>query len=340
MKHYPGYDAVKDRKVESLAETDTPVRLDAYLASRFTYRTRTQWKKAVRSGDIEVNGTAVTQPSRMIKNGDRIVLCVLGRSEPEVDAGYTVLLEDELLLCVSKSGDIPVHPAGPYFNNTLTTLLEDDFGCRLYTVHRLDRETSGVILFAKNPGTASRLSAGWNRTRKEYLAIVHGSFTGEIRCTVPIGPAYEPDDNRTGIVRKKRKARDGAPESADTLFSSVVAGESFSLIRAVLGTGRRHQIRVHCRYLDFPIVGDKIYGTDERLYLEFIENGMTNSLLERCLMPRCALHSHRLTFIHPGSEAECRVTALLPDDMSTFMKKSGIAAIEYTSKSRSETSSF
>ncbi len=243
------------------------------------------------------------------------------KDEPEADLRYRILYDDKYYIGIEKSGDLPVHPAGPYFNNTLTALVEHDFGVPVYPVHRLDRETSGVVLFARTAEYASRLSKAWDCVEKEYRAVVSGNFKDEVTCDIPIGPAYSEDDKREAIVRKKRAAYPGAPEPAKTLFYPIEAGREYSLIGARLCTGRQHQIRAHLRYLGYPIAGDKIYGTDERFYLEFITTGMTDALLRKTLMKRCALHSYKIVFQHPVTGKKTEVLSPLYNDINEFLRK-------------------
>lgn len=299
-------------------------RLDRFLALRFNYKTRSQWQRIIREGGIVLNGTVVLSPSKAVHETDHVILTGRDREEPQVDSAYTVLFEDEYLLALDKSGDLPVHPAGPYFNNTLSRILAHDTGKELFLVHRLDRETSGVILFAKNAELAGRLSLHWKETKKDYLLLVHGCFESAFECTVPIGPAYTADDKRDDVVKKKRKAYEGAPESAHTSFYPLEPGQNLSLVGARLYSGRQHQIRVHCKYLGFPVVGDKIYGLDEKYYLEFIRTGMTPELERKTGMKRCALHSHRLSFIHPVTQSSVEIVAPLKDDIRTYLDKSVI----------------
>ena len=164
-----------------------------------------------------VNGEPVIVPGRKVRPGDMITYMPPDYSEPDVDPSYEVLFEDECLIAVNKSGNIPVHPSGVFFNNTLVMVLERDTGTRLFPVHRLDRETSGAILFAKDPGTASAVQKNFGSFSKSYRAVVRGiPESEEFSVRVPIGPA------RSSVVRKKREAYSGAAEEAFLTFYSEV----------------------------------------------------------------------------------------------------------------------
>lgn len=313
---------MSERLLESIVEDENgPLRLDRYLAKRFDYLSRSKWQELIEEGRVEVNGRVVSVPSRKVHNGYTVLFRGGFREEPTVRTDYHVLHDDPWLLVVNKPGDLPVHPAGPYFNNTLTRLLKRDFGQEFYPVHRLDRETSGVLILAKETGVQRIMSESWADVTKEYEAIAEGHFPkGETFCEVPIGAAYPEDEKLDGVVRKKRKAFDGAPESAKTLFETLGYYGDFSYIRVRLFTGRLHQIRVHLNYLGYPLVADKIYGKDEGLYLEFIETGMTPSLLERLMLPRMALHCRRMTFSHPVTKEEMSLSAPFPPELEGFLR--------------------
>lgn len=300
-------------------ESVYPQRLDLYLAERFDYLSRSAWQKEIQNGGISVNREVISVPSRKVKGGDLISFKGTMRKEPAVDREYSILYEDEMLLAVSKSGDMPVHPAGVYFNNTLLMILEKEYQSKLHPIHRLDRETSGVIIFCKDPSGAAAMQKALDGAIKTYTAIVYGEPPSSFAVDTPIGDAYAgeiPED----AVRKKRAAFEGAPESAKTVFKTMFHFNGYSVVRAYPETGRLHQIRVHLNSAGFPIVGDKIYGLDERYYIEFIENGMTDDLLEKLEISRCALHALSLEFVHPVLKKPVKITAPLPPDMREFIR--------------------
>jgi len=206
-------------------------------------------------------------------------------------------------------------------------------GGQVSIVNRLDRETSGLVLVAKTSTAARRfgLLMQQQRVKKEYLAIVWGwpewehYFVDARLCRQgkhqnsviwlkqmihPSGaPAQTEFHVERRFIRSKGMARPpGAP------FENAPDGEKFSLIRAVPRTGRTLQIRVHLSAIGHPIVGDKIYGPDERLYLQFIESGWTPELKQRLLLPRHALHSAKLAI-----EGEREWASPLPSDLAQFI---------------------
>jgi RluA family pseudouridine synthase len=283
------------------------VNLAGYCARRFTYLTEDQWEKEVLGGKVFLNGEVARNPAADLKGGDILAYDGSGIVEPAVDEGIELLYEDEWFVAVDKTGNLPVHPAGRYFNNTLLFLLEDRYGRKLYPVHRLDRETSGIILLAFDSQSAEGLSDSIAHGSKEYLALVHGNFPDhEMTVDLPLGR------DAASAVRKKRKAWSGGTERAKTRFRKVLAAGDISLVRCFPETGRLHQIRAHLLSADFPIVGDKLYGKDEAAFLTFIKHGLTPEIEKLLILPRAALHNAKMVFRHPQTEQVMILHAPLP----------------------------
>ncbi len=297
-------------------------RLDLYLSSRFNYMSRTSWQREIAEGRVVVNGLAVFVPGRKIKPGDMITYIASEYEEPEIDPRYRIIFEDEHFIAVNKSGNLPVHPSGVFFRNTLVMLLEKDLGAKFFPVHRLDRETSGAILFGKSSEAASMMQKNFGSFAKSYRAVVRGvPENAEFTVDVPIGQA------RVSAIRKKREAYAGAPEQSCTRFSVLSASVNSAFLEAVPVTGRMHQIRVHLKYAGCPIIGDKLYGEDETVYLDYVEHGLTESVIERAGFSRCALHSYGIGFVHPFTGRDIKIHALLPGDMEKLAGDLGLAVV-------------
>jgi RluA family pseudouridine synthase len=294
--------------------------LDSYCAGRFSYLTQDQWQKEIAEGKVSLDGVIALDPATTLRGGEMLAWdgsCIV---EPEVDAGITILYEDKWFVAVNKTGNLPIHPAGRYFNNTLVAILQERYGRKVYPVHRIDRETSGAIMLAFDGKSANDLSAALAKGTKEYLALVHGNFPdGELIVDLPLGRDVE------SIVNKKRRAWPGGTESAQTRFCKILTAGDISLVRCFPATGRYHQIRVHLLSTGFPIVGDKLYGRDETAFLTFIKYGLTAELLKKLILPRQALHAARLVFLHPLNKNRMVVHAPLPRMFSGFISSQRIS---------------
>ena len=237
---------------------------------------------------------------------------------------FAIVAESDDFIVVEKPPFLLVHPTKPSSARTLWGELKQLLafeianGGQVSIVNRLDRETSGLVLVAKNAAAARRfgLLMQEQRIAKEYLAVVWGSpdwETNSVEAPLARQGAHMP----SAIWLKQAIHPAGAPASTDFLverrFTRAGAGP-FSVIRVFPRTGRTHQIRVHLASLGHPIVGDKIYGPDEKLYLEFIETGWTPELEGRLLLPRHALHSAALEI--EGGE---RWVSPLPADLAEFV---------------------
>jgi 23S rRNA pseudouridine1911/1915/1917 synthase len=237
---------------------------------------------------------------------------------PEELASW-ILHEDERLVVVNKPGDVVCHPSkhGPW--SSLVGAVRERLG--LATVHlvfRLDRETSGVVVLAKDPRTASRLQTAMQERKvgKAYLAILTGDLPDPVRVEQPLGA-----DTSSPVFMKSAVCAGGQPSA--TRFEPLCRGQGFTLCRVTTETGRKHQIRAHAQWLGHSVVGDKIYGPDARLYLAFIDTGWTPELEQALLLPRQALHCAAIDLNTEGFPAVFR--APLPADMSDFCARHGLA---------------
>ena len=220
---------------------------------------------------------------------------------------FKIVDETAEYIVVDKPAFLLTHPTKPNQRTTLWKELRELLafeianGGQVSIVNRLDRETSGLILVAKTAAAARwfGLLMQEHRLHKEYLAIVRG--WPEWETEIVDAPLDRQGKHQASAIWLKQMIHpDGAPAQTEfrvekRFTGSTSSANHFALIRAIPKTGRTHQIRVHLASLDCPIVGDKIYGPDEKLYLEFIETGWTAKLEHQLLLPRHALHSSKLT---------------------------------------------
>jgi len=307
-----------------IREAEAGLRLLDFLTSRFSYHPRIEWAGLVDRGNVLLNGE-MAGPDELLKHGDRVEYLIPERAEPEVDDTYRVLDEDDAILVIDKPGNLPTHPAGKFFSNTLWGLLKKDRpGCQLHFVNRLDRETSGVIMLAKSPSLCARMAENMKAAdcQKIYLAAVEGRFPDSVDADGFL------TGSSTSVVRKK-VAFSITPASslntstevsaAHTVFRCRQSLPPLSLVEARLLTGKTHQIRATLEYLGFPLVGDKLYGVDESIFVRFISNCMTNGDRKHLRLPRQALHAARMTVRHPVTGRLQTWTAPLPQDMTELL---------------------
>ncbi len=294
-------------------------RLDHYLSRLFGNHSRAHLQKAIDSGQVQLNGMQA-KPSRRLRVNDRIDVDLQPADErhfePE-DIPIDVLFEDDYLVVVNKAANMVVHPGRGTYSGTLAAALQfhfdqlSDIGGRHRPgiVHRLDRDTTGVILIAKDNQIHQKLSSQFEQrlVKKEYRAIVRGI------------PELHSDYIRTHVCVHKR-AREkmmvcspgGKSREAVTFYRTAESFSRFALMELHPHTGRTHQLRVHMQHIGTPIIADRQY-IGENCFTKGQATGDATD--DEVLMHRQALHAFRLTIRHPVSGKTITFEAPLPPDM-------------------------
>ncbi len=312
-------------------------RLDLFLAHHFPVYSRMSIRGAIAAGgvSVEAEGEEPTRgkPSYRLKSGQ-----VVSFSLPEIprespipeDIPLNILYEDDVLAVIDKPPDMVVHPSRGHWSGTLVGALAHHFAGTLSTVrgparpgivHRLDRDTSGVILIAKNDLAHARLAALFEekKIRKEYFAIVIGCpDLDRDMIDLPIGLHTK--------MREKMAIRRNDPDAkeAQTYYEVLKRYRGFSTLRVLPQTGRTHQIRVHLTHTGYPILCDKLYGGRSLITEEELLGRKPIALTQdptdgAVLLNRQALHAYRLTFEHPETGEELQITAPIPADMQAVL---------------------
>ncbi|HET6343298.1 MAG TPA: RluA family pseudouridine synthase [Myxococcota bacterium] len=245
--------------------------------------------------------------------------------EPPTPENVTALYCDDDVLILDKPSGLPVHPSSRYLHGTVVGRLRQHYGEGFAApVHRLDRETSGVLVCARHRDAARALAQAFGRgqVRKEYVAICEGAAGGAAPRVVDAPIAVGAQRIRIG-ARVDPEAGRPARTHLWAERDFVRDGTAFSLWLAVPVTGRRHQIRVHLKWVGFPVVGDKIYGPEEALYERFCDGRLSPVDVATLRLPRQALHAAAVTLPHPGNGTPMRFEAPLAPDLRAFAGLAG-----------------
>ncbi|GHT24203.1 pseudouridine synthase [Planctomycetales bacterium] len=325
-------------ETQTVAPNEAGWRLDSFLADRFPQYSRTLIRNIIMSGGVSLDaGTAFAsrgKPSYRLKPGQRVDF-TLQEIPHEIplpeDIPLSVLYEDSDLVLINKPVNMVVHPSRGHWSGTLVSALAFRFAGQLSTVrgplragvvHRLDRDTSGVILIAKNDIVHAQLAALFEQRQiqKEYFAVVIGNpHLDRDMIDAPIG-LHPKIKERMCIAAPN----DSEAKHAQTFYEVIKRYGRFSTVRCLPKTGRTHQIRVHLSHAGYPILCDKMYGGNKVITKEQLLGTLPVALTDEhpegmVLLRRQALHAQRLTFVHPVTGKELSVTAPLPEDMQSVI---------------------
>ncbi len=296
-------------------------RLDKYLHNRFSNLSRRLIQDAIRAGSVKVNGK-IAKPSFKLSPGDKIDLTLPEPPSKEIlpeDIPLNIIYEDSCLIVLNKQPGMIVHPARGNTHGTLVNALvfySDKLSSGLGEfrpgiVHRLDKNTTGVMVIAKDDTTQWKIAKQFERrqVKKNYLAIVHGTpeLTAD-RIKAPLG--IHPR------AREKYAIRPGIGKEAITFYEVLEHWRGFSLLKLKPKTGRTHQIRVHLSYIKHPIVADDMYGGRFVYPWQLAD---AEPAVQQPVISRVALHAHTLEFKHPATDEMVKFEAPLPEDMQNML---------------------
>lgn len=307
---------MKARQIE-LRLHDRGQRLDKALTAAYPDLSRMQWQRLIKDGQVLVNGQTAAQPSQKIKGDESVSATVPEAVESDLipeQIALDIRYEDEDILVVNKPAGMVVHPGTGNDRGTLVNALlahcPDLPGIgntkRPGIVHRLDKYTSGLLVVAKNDKAQWHLQKQFKERTvgKKYLTLVHGQIQPPAALIdAPIGRDPRHRKRMSVIVPGTPRARSARSRSAQTHYKALAIFDEYSLLECSLHTGRTHQIRVHMAYINYPIVGDHVYGRRK----------------QKLLKKRQFLHAAELTLKRPSDQKELTFSAELPQELQAII---------------------
>ena len=308
---------MESKLIINISDEETGERIDSFLSGKTEF-TRTRIQQLIKEHNITVNGKA-TKSSYKIEKDDKIVIEVPEAETTEIkpeNIKIDIVYEDSYIVVINKQAGLVVHPAHGHYSGTLVNAIlyhiKDLSGIngeiRPGIVHRLDKDTSGLIVIAKNDKVHVTLTEMFQekKIRKTYLAILKGKLNkSEGKVVTQIG--------RDKNDRKKMTVIDDITKgkTAITKYRVISQNSLFTLVKVNIETGRTHQIRVHMRHLGYPILGDSVYGRKDN-------------------EKRQMLHAYRLEFLHPVTGNPMEFIGEIPEDFQRALKKSDLKMDEIT----------
>ena len=325
-------DELYERFVYKIDKGQEPLRIDKYLMQRIEGATRNKIQQAINAGMVMVNKSAVKQNYKVKGLDEIIVYSDMSPEETEVvpeKIDLNIFYEDEDVMVINKPAGLVVHPGSGNYSGTLLNgvawyiqqrdpSINESVLPRYGLVHRIDKNTSGLLLMAKNSKAMTHLARQFydHSVKRRYIALVWGDLKDEQGTIVA----------HVGRNLRFRKLFEAYPEGdhgkeAITHYTVLERFNYVTLVECVLETGRTHQIRVHMKHIGHPLFNDDTYGGDKIVkgtvfakYRQFVDNCFV-------ICPRQALHAKTLGFIHPATKKEMNFETDLPDDMNQVIEK-------------------
>lgn len=316
-------DLSEDRIVLTVDAACAGMRLDVFLAERFAQHSRVQLRRAIDSAGVTVDGRQ-TKAAYRLRGGETVAVALPARvnegPQPE-DIPLDILYEDDHLIAIDKPPGMVVHPGKGHWSGTLAAALAYHFDhlstvggpTRPGIVHRLDRDTSGVIVVAKDDQTHLALGAQFEQRtlEKEYFAIVAGVPDRDRDVLEqPIGA--HPHQREKMAIR----AGHSTTREAKTFYQVEKRFRGFAAVKVLPKTGRTHQIRLHLAHIGCPVLCDRLYGGRSQITLGEFVSGRED---EKVILARQALHASRLSLIHPSNNEPIEFESPLPEDIERVL---------------------
>ena len=302
---------MNENRVEIIVDKDK-IRLDMAFSDYFEEHSRSYWQRLIGGGSVTVNGVVETAKNKKLKSGDVVVAEIPEDVEIEIvaeDIPLNIVYEDDDVLVVDKPKDMVVHPAAGNYTGTLVNAIMYHCKDRLSSingeirpgiVHRIDKNTSGLLMIAKNDKAHNSLAAQLKEhsSTRKYLAIVYNNFNDdEGTIDAPIG--------RDPRNRLKQAVNYNNGKEAVTHYTVKERFGKFTLVECVLETGRTHQIRVHMAHINHPLLGDDVYGPEKNKF------GAKGQML----------HAYVLGFVHPTTGEYMEFESPLPEEFEKVLDK-------------------
>jgi len=300
------------------------MRLDLFVQTQLKRTSRTRTQTIIRRSAFDAEGKKLAANDRVTAE-QRVLLWREPWDEIAVPTDLPVIYEDDHLFAIAKPAGVPVHPSARYHRNTVVKLLALTRQGENFTLaHRLDRETSGVLLLAKTREADRGIKRQLERRTtvdKQYLAITWGAPEGDaFRLDLPLEI-----DEASRLRVRMRVAPAGSGLTAATRITVLRRARrgdrDYALVQCDLETGRQHQIRVHLAAIGCPVVGDKLYGPDPEIFARGADQTLTDDDRTLLEIDRHALHAWRLAFDHPVLGHRVAIEAPLANDMAAFWQK-------------------
>jgi 23S rRNA pseudouridine1911/1915/1917 synthase len=297
------------------------LRLDHFVKTQISRLSRTRIQGII-AGQLRRADGHAPKPATIVAAHEHYIIRRPAQPEPPCPRTFGVLATDPRLYVIDKPAGLPVHASAKFYFNTLTRVLAERFPDEpeLQICHRLDRETSGCLVVARDRAAAATVKQAFAtkaRVTKQYLAVVHGQPPWDTEHTLDLPLRVAVPGDPTKLIHVRMLTGPGGSEAITRVRVERRTADR-ALVRCTLITGRQHQIRAHLAAAGFPIVGDKLYGHGDDAFLRYCNDGLVPELAELFVLPRHALHAARVSFPHPDGHA-ITAEAPLPADLAGLL---------------------